>query len=139
MVYEKPLPRVTREDRPFWEAARRHEFVLPHCRACGHVWFPPYANCPRCLSPNREFKQASGSGKVWGVIEMVQPYIASFQEDLPYNVVLVELDEGPKMFSNIVGVPTEAIQVGMPVAVVFDDVTDEFSLPKFRPAGARES
>jgi uncharacterized OB-fold protein len=134
MAYEKPLPRVTREDRPFWEAAKRHELVLPRCMECGHIWFPPYANCQRCLSPRREFVRASGRGTVWGVIEMVQPYLPAFQQDLPYNVVLVELDEGPKMFSNIVSLPTDQITVGMPVEVVFEDVTDEFALPKFRPA-----
>jgi uncharacterized OB-fold protein len=64
---------------------------------------------------------------------MVHPYLAAFQQDLPYNVVLVELEKGPKMFSNIVGLPTDQITVGMPVEVVFEDVTDEFALPKFRP------
>lgn len=135
MSYDKPLPRVTPEDRPFWEAAKRHEFVLPHCKDCGHTWFPPYANCQNCLSFNREFIPASGRGKVWGVIEMMQPVIPSFAQDLPYNVVLIELEEGPRLFSNIVGLSAKEIPIDMEVEVVFEDVTDEFALPKFKAVG----
>ena len=96
---------------------------------------PPYLNCQRCLSFDREFFEASGRGTVFGRIEMLQPYIAAFKDDLPYNVVLVQLEEGPKMYSNMVGVPADEIVVDMPVEVVFEDVTDEFALPKFRPRG----
>ena len=133
MAYSKPLPKLTKEDRPFWEAAKQHKFMLPRCRQCGHVWFPPYLNCQRCLSFDREFFEASGRGTVFGRIEMQQPYIAAFKDDLPYNVVLVQLEEGPKMYSNMVGVSADEITVDMPVEVVFEDVTDEFALPKFRP------
>jgi hypothetical protein len=132
MSYEKPLPAVTEEDRPFWEAAKRHELVLPRCRGCGHTWFPPYANCPNCWAFDREFVTASGRGKVWGVVEMRYPYIASFENELPYNVVLIELDEGPHMFSNLVGIDMTDISIGMPVEVVFEDVTDELAIPKFK-------
>ncbi|MEE9284853.1 MAG: OB-fold domain-containing protein [Dehalococcoidia bacterium] len=133
MAYEKPLPQVTKEDRPFWEAARQHRLTLPRCRQCGNVWFPPYCSCPRCLSFDLEWIEASGRGKVWGMIEMVQPYIPAFKDDLPYNVVLVQLEEGPMMFSNVVGIANDAITVDMPVEAVFEDVTDEFTLIKFRP------
>src|SRR5581483_9315451 len=123
MTYSKPLPAVTDEGRPFWEAARRHELVLPQCRDCGHIWFPPYSNCPDCWSFNRQFVPASGRGRVWGVVEMQYPYIPSFENDLPYNVVLVELDEGPRIFSNVVDMDVTHISIGMAVEVVFDDVT----------------
>jgi uncharacterized OB-fold protein len=135
MPYEKPLPKLTKEDRPFWEAARQHRFMLPRCTKCGHVWFPPYLNCQQCLSFDREWFEASGRGTVFGCIEMQQPYIPAYQDDLPYNVVLVELEEGPKMYSNIVGIPNDEIAVGMPVEVAFEDVTDDFAIPKFRPRG----
>jgi uncharacterized OB-fold protein len=133
MTYEKPLPKPTKEDRPFWEAAKRHELVLPRCRECGHVWFPPYLSCNRCLSSDREWVRASGRGTVWGMIEMAQNYLPAFAGDLPYNVVLVELEEGPMMFSNVVGLANDQIRIGMPLEVVFEDVTEEFALPKFRP------
>ena len=136
MAYDKPLPQVTSADRPFWDAAKEHRFVLPKCTGCGHVFFPPYSYCPRCLSSDLEWIDGAGKAKVWGYIEMVQPYLKSFEGDLPYNVVLVELDEGPMMLSNVVGVPADRIKVDMPLEVLFDDVTDDFTLVKFRPEGS---
>jgi len=130
----RPLPEIDAASRPFWEAAREHRFVLPRCRRCGHRWFPPYARCTRCLSPDREFVAASGRGRIWGVIEMSRPYIPAFAERLPYNVVLVELEEGPKMFSNVVGAPFERILVDAPVEVMFEDIDGQVTLPKFRLA-----
>ena len=132
--YKKPLPKVTKEDKPFWDACKQHKFMLPRCTKCGHMWFPPYGNCNKCLSFEREFVEVSGRGTVWGVIEMNQPYILAFQKDLPYVVVLIQLEEGPFMYSNIVGVPNDQVKVGMSVEVVFDDVTPEFTLPKFKPS-----
>jgi uncharacterized OB-fold protein len=131
--YTKPVPTPTKEDRPFWEAAKRHEFVLPRCRQCGHVWFPPYLNCQRCLSLDREWMAAGGQGSIDGFTVLDKAYIAAFADDVPYNVALVLLDEGPRMYSNIVEIANDDIVVGMRVEVVFDDVTDEISLPKFRP------
>ena len=132
--YAKPLPTVTLEDREFWAAAREHRFVLPQCRACGHVWFPPYASCPSCLSFDRGWTEASGRGTVWGFTIMRQPYIPSFEPELPYNVVLVELEEGPVVYSNLVGIDNADIACGLPVEAVFEDATDEITLIKFRPA-----
>ena len=133
MAYAKPLPKPTKEDRDFWRAAKEHRLVLPRCRDCGNVWFPPYLQCGRCLSANREWLTASGRATVWGYVEMAHPYIPSFAPEIPYNVVLVKLEEGPLMFSNVVGVPNSAIRTDMPVEAVFEDVTPEFTLIKFRP------
>ncbi len=135
MSYEKPLPKVKAENRPFWEAAKQHRFTLPRCKACGHVWFPPYLTCPKCISPNIEFIAASGNGKIWGCIEMHQAYMSKFQDDLPYNVALIKLEEGPFMFSNIIGSSFEEMRPGVAVEVFFEDVTDEIAIPKFRLAG----
>ena len=80
MAYEKPLPKVTREDRAFWQAAKEHRFLLPRCLDCGHVWFPPYLSCPRCASARIEWTEASGRGVIWGRIEMHQAYLKSFAD-----------------------------------------------------------
>ena len=136
MNYAKPLPKVNHESRAFWEASKEHRLVLPRCKACGHVWFPPYAYCPKCISPDVEWIDASGKGKVWGWLEMHQAYMPSFQDDLPYNVVLVLLDEGAFMFGNVVDVAFEDLKKDLPVEVVFEDVSDEVALPKFRVAGS---
>jgi len=133
--YTKPLPRPTKLSRPFWEGAKRHELLLLNCNACARIWFPPSSRCPNCLSTDVAWKPASGRGKVWSWIVMWQRYFPAFDADLPYNVAYVQLDEGPKLMTNLVGVAPEDIRCDMPVEVVFDDVTEEFSLPKFRPVG----
>jgi len=133
VTYVKPLPEVTKEDRPFWEAAREHRFVLPRCRDCGHVWFPPYLSCQKCLSFDREWIEASGRGTIWGYTIMRQPYVPGYADEMPYNVVLVQLEEGPLVYSNLVGVPDEEIRPEIPVEAFFDDVTDDFTLLRFRP------
>ena len=132
-MYARPLPQITREDRPFWEAARAHRFVLPRCSACANVFFPPYLSCPRCLSFEREWLPASGRGTVWGYTIMRQPYLPGWRDELPYNVVLVQLEEGPMMYSNLVGVALEQIRPDLPVRAVFEDVSEEITLIRFRP------
>ena len=133
MPYNGPLPDVTPEDRPFWEAARDHRFILPRCRECSHVWFPPYLSCTRCMSLDREWVEASGRGTIWGYTLMGQPYVPGYRDELPYNVVLVQLEEGPMVYSNLVGVPNDEIRPDIPVEAVFDDVTETVTLIRFRP------
>jgi uncharacterized OB-fold protein len=134
--YAKPLPRPNRLSQPFWDGAKRHELLLQKCSACGHVWFPPSTRCPQCLSAEYEWSKASGRGRVWSWIVMWQRYFAAFEADIPYNVAYVELEEGPRLMTNIVGCDNEAIYCDMPVEVVFEDVTPEIALPKFRPAAS---
>ncbi len=132
MSYTKPLPTPNKEDAPFWQAAREGKFVLPNCPDCGNIWFPPYLYCPRCLSPKRVFKEASGRAEVWGFIEMAQPYVKSFAPELPYIVALVQLEEGPIMFTNLVGIKNDEVKVGLKLQVCFDPVKDDFTLIKFK-------
>jgi uncharacterized OB-fold protein len=132
--YSKPLPRPNRLSQPFWDGAKWHELLLQKCAACGHVWLPPSTRCPKCLSTEYEWSKASGRGKVWSWIVMWQRYFAAFEQDIPYNVAYVELEEGPRLMTNLVGVENDAIYCDMPVEVAFEDVTAEISLPKFRPA-----
>jgi uncharacterized OB-fold protein len=132
--YSKPLPRPNRLSQPFWDGAKRHELLLQKCAACAHVWFPPSSRCPRCLSADYAWSKASGRGKVWSWIVMWQRYFPAFEAEIPYNVAYVELEEGPRLMTNLVGVESDAIYCEMPVQVVFEDVALEISLPKFRPA-----
>ena len=133
--YRKPLPRVTADNRPFWDAAKRHELRLQRCGACGRVRYPPAPVCPNCLSEDAEWTRVSGRGTVTTFIVMHKVYFESFAGDVPYNVVQVELEEGPRLTANLVDLPNEQITVGMSVHVVFDDVTPEITLPRFRRAG----
>ena len=130
--YRKPLPRVTADNRPFWDATRRRELALQRCRACGRFRYPPAPVCPECLSEQFEWAPVSGRGTVTTFIVMHKVYFPAFAADAPYNVVQVELEEGPRLTANLIDVPNDQIRVGMPVEVVFDDVTAEITLPRFR-------
>jgi uncharacterized OB-fold protein len=130
--YAKPLPRVTGENRPFWEAARRHQLALQRCADCGRFRYPPGPVCPECLSEDAAWVPVSGRGTVSTFVVFHKRYFPAFAADIPYNVVQVQLEEGPRLTANLVDVPNEQIAVGLPVEVVFDDVTREVSLPRFR-------
>jgi uncharacterized protein len=133
MTDAKPLPPISPDNAPFWDACRRHELVLPFCPSCGKAHLPPGPVCPFCFGRPLEWRRASGRGVVssWTVVH--QPWFPAFQPDLPYNVVQVELAEGPRLTANLVEAPNSALRVGLPVEVVFDDVTPDVTLPRFRP------
>jgi uncharacterized protein len=132
--YRKPLPVLHDLNRPFWEAAKAGRLEMQSCRACGHIWYPIGPACPRCLSQEFGWKPLSGRGTVLSWVVFHQVYDKSFADDVPYNVVLVQLDEGPRMFSNIVDSDNDDIEVGMAVEVTFDHVTEEIAIPRFRRA-----
>jgi len=92
---EKPLPRPSEDSAPFWEATGRGELRMQRCGACGHVRFPPALLCPRCLSPNAAWERLSGRGAVYSWVVVHQSQHPAFNPDTPYNVVIVELEEGP--------------------------------------------
>ncbi len=135
--YAGPLPTPTPETRPFWEAAKRHELVLPRCRQCGPFFFYPRATCPRCLSSDLEWQVVSGRGTLH-TFTIVHRGPRNFPLPSPYVMAIVELDEGPRMMTNLVGVTPdpETLEIGMPVEVTWADVTPEVTLPHFRPAAA---
>ena len=134
--YAKPLPTLTDENRPFWESCRAGRLSLQLCKACSHLRYPISAFCPNCLSAEFDWAAVSGRGTVFSYIVFHQAYHPGFKEDLPYNVALVQLEEGPRMYSNIVGTPNDQVHIGDAVEVVFDPVTPEVTIPKFRLRGA---
>ncbi|MHB8574944.1 MAG: Zn-ribbon domain-containing OB-fold protein [Dehalococcoidia bacterium] len=133
-AYAKPLPAVNEETRPYWESAKAHRLALQRCSACGKFRYPVTTYCPACLSDTVEWTPVSGRGVVYSFIIMHQVYHPAFKDDVPYNVAAVEFEEGPRTYTNIVGCANDAIRVGMPVTIEYDDVTDEVTLVKFRPA-----
>jgi len=130
--YNKPLPEITPDNQPFWEACKRHELCLQRCQDCGHLRLPSPI-CQQCLSMNSEWVRVSGRGKVYTWTTIYQRYHPAFAEELPYNVTMVALEEGPRLLANIVDCKNEDLRIGMEVEVVFEDVTEEITLPKFRP------
>jgi len=134
MSYTKPIPTVTPELQPFFAAAKRHELVVQRCSACGTHRFPAREICSNCLSRDASWVGVSGLGEVFSFNVMHQIYHPGFATEVPYAVVVIKLKEGAKITSNLVGVKPHDIRIGMPVKVVFEDVSDDVTLPKFTPA-----
>jgi uncharacterized OB-fold protein len=130
----KPLPNPAPESVPYWEAAKQHRLSLPRCNGCAKFWFPPSRSCPHCLSADFTWKDVSGRGNVFSFVTFHRVYHPAFAGEVPYVVALVELEEGPRLLSNIVGVEPEAVVCDMPVKVVFDEVSEAMSVPRFAPA-----
>ncbi|HEY7089126.1 MAG TPA: Zn-ribbon domain-containing OB-fold protein [Tepidisphaeraceae bacterium] len=137
--YRKPLPVPSDDSAPFWEACRKHELLMQRCHKCEHVTFPPTAHCPRCLSPSMTWISTSGKGTIYSFVIYRRAYHPGFEDQLPYVVALVQLEEGPRLISNIVDCDPQAVRCDMPVEVVFDDVTPDVTLFKFRPRRERSS
>ena len=131
--YEKPLPEFRPETKPYWDACKRHELVLPKCKACGTIFFYPRALCPNCMSQDLEWMKASGKAKVWTFAIHHMGPTKAYKDEPPYVVALVQTDEGAMMMTNVVDCKPEDVHVGMEVEVIFDDVTPEVTLPKFKP------
>ena len=132
--YQKPTPEINDENRAFWEGCRQGDLRVQKCSNCGHIRHLSPA-CPQCLKAEHEWVAASGRGTVYSWIVVHQRYNRAFEEDLPYNVTIVELDEGPRMVTSLVDVENQDIKAGTPVEVVFDRVTEEITLPKFKRIG----
>ena len=132
--YAKPIPVITPEMQPFFEGAKQHELRVQRCSGCGAYRFPARAICSDCLSTEARWVAVSGRGELFSFNVMHQVYHPGFASEVPYAVVIVRLAEGAKMLSNLVGVSPRDIRIGMPVRVVFDDITDEITLPKFAAA-----
>ncbi len=132
--YAKPIPTPSEDSRIYWEATKNHELKLQQCRVCGAFRFPPAEVCPECTSDAYDWKPVSGKGRVFSFVIYHRAYQRGFADELPYVVAVIELDEGPRMLSNVTGCKPEEVRCDMPVEVVYEDITDEVSLPKFRPA-----
>lgn len=131
---DKPLPQITPEAKEFWEGCRRRELLIQKCLACGVLRHYPRIMCSNCGSWDTEWVRASGKGKVYSWTVGHQAFHPGFVEDVPYASVIVELNEGVRLMTNVIDVNPEELYIGMPVEVVFEDVTDEITLPKFRKA-----
>ena len=131
--WEKFLPHPTEDTEPYWEYAAKRELRMQKCKSCGHLRFPPSVICPRCWSQESEWTKLSGRGRVWSWVIFHQAFYPGYADDVPYNTAIIQLEEGPSLHTNVIGCRNQDIYIGMPVEVVFEQVTDEVTLPKFRP------
>jgi uncharacterized OB-fold protein len=131
----RPLPEPTPETRHFWEGTAAGELRLQRCSACEHVYFPPRPFCPACASREVLVFAASGRATLYSYVINHRP-MPGFDD--PHSIAVVELEEGPRMMTNVVGCPQtpEALVLDMPLEVTFEKVGDQIRLPLFRPVGA---
>ena len=137
MQYDKeftiPMPPQIWENIGFWESINNHKLVFQRCKECGTWVHPPRPACPKCRSFEKEWAPSTGKGTIYSWVTYMESTHPGFKS--PYSVVLVEMEEGVRLISNVVDIDAEEIAIGMPVAVVFDDVAEGLTLPKFRKAG----
>ncbi|MFF5919545.1 bifunctional MaoC family dehydratase N-terminal/OB-fold nucleic acid binding domain-containing protein [Streptomyces flavochromogenes] len=129
----RPRPVVNRDNAGFWEGVAAHRLLIQRCGDCAALRFPWLPGCADCGSPEWDTVEASGSGTVYSYVVMHHPSFPAF--DPPYAVGLVELAEGVRMISNVVGVPYDKVRIGMPVRLEFLRVDEELELPVFRAGG----
>lgn len=130
----RPVAQGDAVTAPFWDGCRRRELVVQECGACRFRWLPGSVVCPRCWSEAVTWSPAVGEGTVVSFAVYRRSFHAAFTSLVPYVVAIVELAEGPRLVTNVVGVPPEVVTVGMPVRVEFQPIADPV-LPVFRPAG----
>ena len=133
MTYKKPLPQVNSDTKPFWDGCRKHELRFQKCLDCGYVRWPSSIICSQCHSSNTEWIVSSGKGKIYTYVVFQQVFHEGFTKDAPYVTASIELEEGPRVLTNIVDCDVNDIKCEMPVEVVWEDVTEEFTIPKFKP------
>jgi uncharacterized OB-fold protein len=133
-AYTKPLPSPTPTSQPFWDAAREHRLIVQRSKRTGRRIFYPRIVSPFGPDDELDWVEASGRGTVYSFTVARRPTAPQWSGEGPYVIAIVELEEGGLMTTNIVDCDVESVRIGMPVAVVFDDVTPEVTLVKFKPA-----
>lgn len=137
MELDRPLPQpMTPEAKPYWDGLREGKLMLPRCGDCGHAFFYPRVVCPRCSSRAITWFQSSGKGRLHAFGIAQQSFNRAFKVPAPFVLAMIELDEGPRMLSNLINVAPDpkVVKCDMPVEVVFTKLTDEVTLPLFQPA-----
>jgi uncharacterized OB-fold protein len=132
-VAMKPVPVPDDVSAPFFDGARHRKLMLHHCSGCDAWSFPVRERCPHCFAAKLTWRQASGRGTLYTFTIMHQIMNPGFASAVPYNVAQIDLDEGVRMVSNVVGIGNDALRIGMRLEVVFEDAGDTVGIPKFRP------
>jgi uncharacterized OB-fold protein len=133
-AYKRPLPRRRGMAGEFYDYCKKHELRFQRCTNCGTWRHVPRDMCAKCGSFAWEWAKSSGKGKLFSWTTAVQPMLPQFADLVPYSPVVIEMDEGVRLVTWLTDVPPEELRLGLPVEVVFDDVTPEVTLPKFRRA-----
>lgn len=122
---------------PFWAAAREHRLVAPRCQACGRFRMPPTPFCPGCRRQGVDWVELCGRGTVYSFTVSHQAFVPQLKDHVPFVVAVVEPEDAPgiRLVTNLVGTETDDVRIGMPVEVVWDDVHEHATIPRFRASG----
>lgn len=134
-----PAPLASATTLPWWEAAAEHRLVVQRCTSCEHTRHPPAPICPECRSGESDWKEVSGRGEVYTFTIVHRPIAAG--QELPYLVAVIALEGsgGLRIISNLVGVDPGEVEIGLPVDVVWEDMSADLAIPRFRPVSEEES
>ena len=133
---KKPLPEITPVNQPFWDAAKEGKLIMQRCKDCQSWIWCPRPICVECNSDKLEWTPLTGRGKIFSftvIREVVGRELRGFAPDIPYVTAWIDLDEGPRICSNVIGCPIESVKIGMDVEVLFEDTGEGIFLPKFKP------
>lgn len=133
-VTVKPLPTPTPESAPYWKGLREGRLLIQRCASCGRLQFYPRSICRHCWGTELGWDEMAGTGKIYSFTIIHRAPFEAFQADVPYAYAVVELDEGPRVVATIETDDLDALAVDQPVTAVFDAVTDEVTLLRFRPS-----
>lgn len=130
----KLIPGLSPLTEPYWAGARRGELLIQRCQACGHRWHPPLPRCPACHSADIAWTPVSGRGHVYTYTVVYHATHVAMADKVPYISALIELEEGPRVLTNLRNCTEDEVRVGMPVRLRFEALTPEITLPQFEPA-----
>lgn len=134
---EIPLPQRDAVSAPYWDALADGRHSFQRCRICTNAWLPPRERCPRCLGEDWVWEEAGGEARLVSWVVFHTAFHPAFKARVPYTVAIVELAEGPRLISNVVGIDDpERLQIDEPLRLTIEHERG-FAIPRYRPAGQR--
>lgn len=130
------LPYLYPEEMPYWNGLKEHKLVLQRCNSCGKAWFPIGPTCMHCFSFDHDWDVMSGKGVIHNYVVYHKPWMPWLEKRVPYAVVSVEIEEGPRLTTNLLEVPSSEVKIGMPVEAAYEKINDKITLLQFRPRKA---
>lgn len=130
-LLQRTLPQATQSTQAFWQAAREHKLLIQKCNSCQRLQFYPRLFCVTCLSEDTDWRESAGEGVIYTFTINHRAANEYMKNHVPYAVAMINLKEGVKMMGNIVNSRLEDIQIGAPVKVVFEKISDDMTLPQF--------
>ncbi|MFT3819129.1 MAG: OB-fold domain-containing protein [Rubrivivax sp.] len=129
-------PEITVDSAPYWEGLKRHVLQLQQCAHCAGFRFPPLPSCPQCGTLGGQWTETPLTGRLCTWSEIFHPLDPRLKDEVPFLLVLVDLDAGPRVSGRLVGAEAQALRIGLPVKARFDDLDDELTVLNFEPAAA---